>query len=242
MQVKRATRSAAKMVATPSVAPSVTPSVKPVVTPSASVKGAPQSVKAARVKGAKTVKPATRSVTPVYKPAHFVRRNFKCKYCAGRFHFQRTYKSHVRKVHNLFACRVPHCLEAFITASVRTAHEAIHTVKWYECATCKAVFKHKSVRDRHLVQHGSDTSFKCEQCDHSYVRKADLTQHMKQKHFVVKKKDMFQCDKCDFATKTYRQLGYHKKTHAAVQIKCPVCPEKFHHYEARRRHMAKAHV
>ncbi len=56
-----------------------------------------------------------------------------------------------------------------MTASVRNAHEAIHTVKCYECATCKAVFKHKSVRDRHLVWHGSDTSFKCEQCDRSYV-------------------------------------------------------------------------
>ena len=75
-QVKRATRSAAKVrVATPSVKPVVTPSVTPamrsavkgrVTMPSASVKGAPQSVKAAHVKGAKTVKPATRSVTPVY--------------------------------------------------------------------------------------------------------------------------------------------------------------------------------
>ena len=145
-------------------------------------------------------------------------------------------------MHNLFACRVPHCLEAFMTASVRTAHKAIHTVKRYECATCKAVFKHKSVRDRHLVRHGSDTSFKCKQCDRSYVQKADLAQHMKQKHFVVKKKDMFQCDECDYATKTYCQLGYHKKTHAEAQIKCPVCLQKFCHYKARRRHMAKAHV
>ena len=175
-------------------------------------------------------------------PKHFVCCNYVCRECDKCFRYQHTFKAHCLRHHKKVPCHFAHCLEVFITRGVMLAHAQTHALKRYECVTCKKVFKHMSVRDRHAVVHSSaPASYTCAFCDKKYVRSADLLHHDKQVHAHVKRKDMHVCEDCGKTFKTRRQLGYHSKVHKEKEIKCSQCDEMFRHYQARKRHVQKMH-
>ncbi len=187
--------------------------------------------KKCKVSSAKKVKPRTK---PKEKPLHHVSKMFACFDCPAHFHLKRTFKHHLSHADKLFPCPKAFCINAFLTQNVCKLHLATHSVKKHVCPKCNAVFKHKSVYDRHALKHVAGRRYYCSDCDKVYICAADLSHHQKQVHRHVKRAEMLKCDKCEKSFKTHRMLSYHSKVHEPKCIACTACKEVFRHYEARK--------
>ena len=102
-------------------------------------------------------------------------------------------------------------------------HMKGHDQTLSQCDIC-----HEKVKwlDRHIERrHTDQPRIKCNQCDYSALKDADMTAHIQRKHSLVK--DIFKCDICDKELKGKSNLLYHKKLVHEMKdedlYKCDIC-------------------
>ena len=73
------------------------------------------------------------------------------------------------------------------------------------------------------VHEGVKPSFKCQVCDYTCYRKAQLERHM-----FEHDGDPFKCDLCQFSTKYKATIINHMKTHGPKNLVCEFCDYATH--------------
>jgi len=86
-----------------------------------------------------------------------------------------------------------------------------------QCEECGKAIK-KSGMKIHLLKHKGTKNHRCVTCGSSWLRKADLTKHMKTEH-----QDVYQM--CPDCNQQYTDLGRHMESHISYQT-CTICGDK----------------
>ena len=73
------------------------------------------------------------------------------------------------------------------------------------------------------VHEGVKPAFKCQVCDYTCYRKAQLERHM-----FEHDGDPFKCDMCQFSTKYKATIINHMKTHGPKNLMCEFCEYATH--------------
>ncbi|ODM96962.1 putative zinc finger protein [Orchesella cincta] len=107
---------------------------------------------------------------------------------------------------------------------------------YWKCGYCEKILYSKHGYETHVAVH-KGRRFTCEYCGVSYTQKPTLEHHIKVHHTNVDKD--FECPECKKNFKTFRQLGWHKKTHEKPlsDVKCPQCDKKFLNMISLKTHM-----
>ena len=114
------------------------------------------------------------------------------------------------------------------------------TLKTYDCAKCKAMFREKEDLDGHMEMH-VDKTFHCSNCDEGFVRKSALKKHLLL--HLNKGKMPHKCKECGMSFKQKSQLKGHMLTHVRVTaptdktFTCDQCHRNFAHSTALKDHM-----
>ena len=79
----------------------------------------------------------------------------------------------------------------------------------------------------------------CDQCERTFVKKADLAVHVRVEHEGIK----FKCKECDFEGKQQSHVNSHyRKVHLNIKHPCEKCSKVFQGRGALKEHMLKVHL
>ena len=131
-------------------------------------------------------------------------RKFICKLCPSKFSKQIHLDLHHEREHREkpFPCQT--CEKGYMLKSKLEAHEKFHDMnKPFECETCNWRFVRKSILNEHKrLQH---QNLPCATCCKTFKSSESLMRHDEEQHQVI----LFQCSKCQFASKRMRVLKKH---------------------------------
>ena len=144
--------------------------------------------------------------------------------------------AHHRSSHEIMTC--VDCDKTFPTLDTLQRHRYIHQQnhEHFKCEICNYITAFESDMKRHKIQHVDEKMWNCTNpnCDKSFKRKSDMTSHAK-----THTNDDQRCPAqgCDYSNKDPRNLKRHMKCHSNVKpLKCPICPERFKHYQQLKQH------
>ena len=144
--------------------------------------------------------------------------------------------AHHRSSHGIMTC--VDCDKTFPTPDALQRHRYIHQQnhEHFKCEICDYITAFESDMKRHKIQHVDEKMWDCtnSNCDRSFKRKSDMTSHAK-----THTNDDQKCPAqgCDYSNKDPRNLKQHMKCHSNVKpLKCPMCQERFKHYQQLKRH------
>ena len=177
---------------------------------------------------------------------HGIRRNlgspkaktkrFQCIYCPIITDSKREMNAHHRSSHGIMTC--VDCGKTFPTPDALQRHRYIHQQnhEQFKCEICDYITAFESDMKRHKIQHVDEKMWDCTDpaCDRSFKRKSDMISHAK-----THDNDDQRCPAqgCNYSNKDPRNLKRHMKCHSNIKpLKCPVCPERFKHYQQLKRH------
>merc|ERR1712037_475622 len=81
----------------------------------------------------------------------------------------------------------------------------------YKCDICgKSLGSLKQLRD-HGIVHSSERNYQCPDCDRTFRRRDDLTDHKRKHEKDVLKQKPFACQYCPYRGGSSSLLGHHKK-------------------------------
>ena len=87
------------------------------------------------------------------------------------------------------------------------------------------------------VHEGVKPAFKCQVCDYTCYRKAQLERHM-----FEHDGDPFKCDLCQFSTKYKATIINHMKTHGPKNLMCEFCEYATHSGLFKNKHIWKIRI
>ena len=102
------------------------------------------------------------------------------------------------------------CGKVFDLASSLSHHMYTHNERRFFCEKCSFHCHFESELKKHNISHHSQPSHQCmrRNCGRWFKRKSDLVLHVE-----THKKDILECDSCDFTTTLQKYLKEHKKSH-----------------------------
>ena len=138
--------------------------------------------------------------------------SFKCAVCSKQFKAKQALNEHMKT--HVHQCSK--CARKFPTEKGLQSHLLAHK---FECKTCKKLFNTTEILTEHIKTHKVNEKiinqilnmnyYKCDKCEKGFETKAQLEQHLKDKHYVP-------CTECgkSFATATAMNAHFtavHKK-------------------------------
>ncbi|KAF4528318.1 hypothetical protein B566_EDAN012085 [Ephemera danica] len=110
-------------------------------------------------------------------------KNYICQYCQKAFYAHYNLVLHLRTHTKEKPYKCTFCPKAFPRRSNLTTHLRVHTGdRPYVCNVCDHAFSQKTSRDKHLLIHTQQ--YRCEQCEVSFGRKKELTDHVSNVHSI----------------------------------------------------------
>lgn len=118
-------------------------------------------------------------------------KKFQCNECENTvFNTERSYHSHLIRVHRGFKCEYP---------------------------DCNKIFPNKKKREHHSLMHIGERNYVCdvENCGKAFIQPRHLSMHKKRVHIQTKD---FVCEVCGFRTKSRPALVVHERVHTGKNI------------------------
>ena len=164
-------------------------------------------------------------------------RSYHCSVCGIRKRSAHNLNVHHRKRHSAQMCGV--CGKFFDLASSLSHHMYTHDERRFFCEKCSFHCHFKSELKKHNISHHSQPSHQCmkRNCGRWFKRKVDLVLHVE-----THKKEVLECDVCDFTTTLQKYLKEHKKSHEnTLPYSCDICGKRFLWRSGVRAHKIKEH-
>ena len=164
-------------------------------------------------------------------------RSYRCSICGIRKRSAHNLNVHHKKRHSAQMCGV--CGKVFDLASSLSHHMYTHNERRFFCEKCPFHCHFESELKKHNISHHSQPSHQCmkRNCGRWFKRKSDLVLHLE-----THKKDVLDCDQCDFTTKLQKYLKEHKKSHEnTLPYSCNICGKRFLWRSGVRAHKTKEH-
>lgn len=155
---------------------------------------------------------------------------YKCERCEKFYKTQIHYNNHVEacndSLERKFYCEI--CKKRFKEKRHLTVHMNTHLPEEEKftntCNICDKKYSSVfSLRQHIKVVHIREAFFKCDHCDKSFSRKANLDSHLN----VHLEEKRYECDICSLKLKTKANLRIHKKLHTNDAVACKICDKKF---------------
>ncbi|XP_073812848.1 uncharacterized protein [Musca autumnalis] len=165
---------------------------------------------------------------------------FGCDQCERRFESKFALHGHTLRIHvgKTYACKF--CDKKFAVASEMRIHSTIHsTEKPHVCELCGKAFRLKVQLGYHVTAiHTKIRAFKCTMCPKDFLKKRDLTDHIKS-HLNIRDKI---CETCGKGFSNCHSLIRHRQIHSEVKkFACKLCDAKFHQFVGLNGHMKRTH-
>ena len=163
--------------------------------------------------------------------------SYRCSVCSVRKRSAHSLNVHYRKQHSAQMCGV--CGKLFDLASSLNHHMYTHNTPRFFCEKCPFHSHFESELKKHNISHHTQPSHQCmkRNCGRWFKRKADLVLHVE-----THKKDLLECDSCDFTTTLQKYLKEHKKSHEdSLPYQCNICGKRFLWRSGVRAHKIKEH-
>ena len=164
-------------------------------------------------------------------------RSYRCSICGVRKRSAHNLNVHHKKRHSAQMCGV--CGKVFDLASSLSHHMYTHNERRFFCEKCPYHCHFESELKKHNISHHSQPSHQCmkRNCGRWFKRKSDLVLHLE-----THKKDVLDCDQCDFTTTLQKYLKEHKKSHEdTLPYSCNICGKRFLWRSGVRAHKIKEH-
>lgn len=172
----------------------------------------------------------------------------ECPVCKKDFKNRKTFVSHYRIQHtdagkpkSLLCpdCGVKVSGKSGLAGHRRRIHNWRGGPKKWPCDKCEyvAIGNFGNLR---IHQQRIHEGFKiyCDQCERTFVKKADLAVHVRVEHEGIK----FKCSECEFEGKQQSHVNSHyKKVHLNIKHPCDKCSKVFQGRGALKEHMLKVH-
>lgn len=165
---------------------------------------------------------------------------FQCNVCGKKFDAKTTVSMHIQRMHRIrnYSCNV--CHKLFALPSELKFHYMVHTAeKNHVCELCGKAFRIKTqLRYHRTAIHTKIRAYKCTMCPKDFLKKRDLTDHVKT-HLNIRDKI---CETCGKGFSNSHSLIRHRQIHSAVKrYECKLCDAKFHQFVGLNGHMKRTH-
>ena len=173
----------------------------------------------------------------IRKKTNSDRRSYRCSICGLRKRSAHNLNVHHKKRHSSQMCGV--CGKVFELASSLNHHMYTHNERRFFCENCSFHCHFESELKKHNISHHSQPSHQCMKRNSGrwFKRKSDLVLHLE-----THKKELLECDQCDFMTKLEKYLKEHKKSHEnTLPYSCKICGKRFLWRSGVRAHKIKEH-
>uniref|UniRef100_A0A6P4FJK6 Zinc finger protein 432 isoform X2 n=1 Tax=Drosophila rhopaloa TaxID=1041015 RepID=A0A6P4FJK6_DRORH len=165
---------------------------------------------------------------------------FKCTLCERSFVGRGELANHIQRVHIGKTHKCTHCERTFAVISDLQLHIRTHTGhKPYVCEHCGKAFRLRSQMKLHVTAiHTKIRAFKCSMCPKDFVKKVDLSDHIKG-HLNIRDKI---CTVCGKGFTSCHALIRHRQIHAEVKkFVCKLCDSRFSQFVGLNTHMKRTH-
>ncbi|KAH8373020.1 hypothetical protein KR009_010521 [Drosophila setifemur] len=165
---------------------------------------------------------------------------FKCTLCDRSFDGRGELGNHIQRVHIGKTLKCSHCERTFAVISDLELHIRIHTGhKPYVCEHCGKSFRLRSQMKLHVTAiHTKIRAFKCDMCPKDFIKKVDLTDHIKG-HLNIRDKI---CSECGKGFTSCHSLIRHRQIHSKVKkFVCKLCEARFSQFVGLNSHMKRTH-
>ena len=177
---------------------------------------------------------------------------YQCHICDLSLSRNDYLQRHIETQHlnfKLLSCDI--CDKYFASMGALQSHRRVHaeTKKRLKCTDCDYSTERKADLEQHFFVHSSGLKpVKCpnESCDKTFgiYQKKALADHLKT-HQDRSKREVFQCDNCDFKSINRQSLHHHRARHhmgkPIPQIKCDLCDKIYTHHESYKSHFKLVH-
>ncbi|KAH8284502.1 hypothetical protein KR018_000878 [Drosophila ironensis] len=165
---------------------------------------------------------------------------FKCTLCDRSFIGRGELGNHTQRVHIGKTLKCEHCERTFAVIADLELHIRTHTGhKPYICEQCGKAFRLRSQMKLHVTAiHTKIRAFKCDMCPKDFVKKVDLTDHIKS-HLNIRDKI---CGDCGKGFTSCHSLIRHRQIHSEVKkFVCKLCDARFAQFVGLNSHMKRTH-
>uniref|UniRef100_A0A1B0BE62 Protein krueppel n=1 Tax=Glossina palpalis gambiensis TaxID=67801 RepID=A0A1B0BE62_9MUSC len=165
---------------------------------------------------------------------------FKCEQCGRTFDQNSSLTVHIQRAHVGKVYQCEYCERRFAVKSDLNVHKRIHTAeKPHVCEHCGKSFRLRSQLGYHVTAiHTKIRAFKCTMCPKDFLKKRDLTDHVKT-HFNIRDKI---CETCGKGFSNCHSLIRHRQIHSEIRkFACKLCDAKFKQFVGLNGHMKRTH-
>ena len=185
---------------------------------------------------------------------HLNLKPYECDHCQMSFAQKSDIQKHINAVHlKLKPFECDQCQKSFsLKGQLKNHINAIHLkIKPYESDQCKKSFSQKSQLITHVHQQIKShkykdlktSSYKCSDCDSSFVTRNTLKHHVNRVHLKIKPLRKLVCNECEESFEHKQSLEYHmNRIHLKVKpYVCGFCKKAFHLEANLKRHLKRTH-
>ncbi|EDW02588.1 GH19811 [Drosophila grimshawi] len=164
---------------------------------------------------------------------------FKCTSCDRSFVGRGDLATHMQRVHIGKTHKCNYCERSFAVNSDLRLHIRTHTGNSILCELCGKAFRLRSQLKLHVTAiHTKIRAFKCTMCPKDFLKKVDLSDHIKS-HLNIRDKI---CTTCGKGFTSCHSLIRHRQIHAEVKkFVCKLCEARFSQFVGLNSHMKRTH-
>lgn len=175
----------------------------------------------------------------MYKTHNIGELPFKCTMCDRSFTGRGDLGTHMQRVHIGKTHKCQYCERTFAVNSDLSLHMRTHTGNNILCELCGKAFRLRSQLKLHVTAiHTKIRAFKCTMCPKDFIKKVDLSDHIKS-HLNIRDKI---CATCGKGFTSCHSLIRHRQIHAEVKkFACKLCDARFSQFVGLNSHMKRTH-
>ncbi|EDW61881.1 zinc finger protein 41 [Drosophila virilis] len=164
---------------------------------------------------------------------------FKCSTCERRFVGRAELSTHMQRFHIGKTHKCNYCDRTFAVNSDLRLHIRTHTGNNILCEQCGKAFRLRSQLKLHVTAiHTKIRAFKCTMCPKDFLKKVDLSDHIKS-HLNIRDKI---CTTCGKGFTSCHSLIRHRQIHSEIKkFVCKLCEARFSQFVGLNSHMKRTH-
>ncbi|XP_017864622.1 PREDICTED: zinc finger protein 585A [Drosophila arizonae] len=164
---------------------------------------------------------------------------FKCTSCDRSFVGRAELSTHVQRFHIGKTYKCNYCERTFAVNSDLRLHIRTHTGNNILCELCGKAFRLRSQLKLHVTAiHTKIRAFKCTMCPKDFLKKVDLSDHIKS-HLNIRDKI---CTTCGKGFTSCHSLIRHRQIHSEIKkFVCKLCEARFSQFVGLNSHMKRTH-